>query len=124
MRKGSGVQGRRHDRVGELIRQELGQLVVNGIKDPAVQGITITDVRVTPDLSMATVYFAAGDDSAKKIEHGLERATSFLQRRLGAALRLKKVPKLRFRRDQALEEGEHVDSIIREIAVRGESEDQ
>jgi ribosome-binding factor A len=116
------VQGQRFERVGELIRQELGQLLVTRVKDPDVEGVTITEVVVTPDLSMAKVYFAVRDERAQRVQRGLERALPFLQRQIGSALRMKKVPRLRFHRDRAIEEGEQVDSLLREIAKSEESE--
>ena len=84
------MQGQRSERVAELIRQELGMLLLRRVKDPSVSGVTITDVRVTHDLSTATAFFAAGDSEADKIRTGLTRASSFLRRELGAKLRLKR----------------------------------
>ncbi len=115
------MQGSRHEKVAELVRQELGFLLLRRIKDPALQGLTLTEVRVTSDLSVARIYFAARDDEeAEKISRGLERANAFLRREIGRKLRLKRPPELRFRRDEVLEQGMHIESILREIGENGE----
>jgi ribosome-binding factor A len=111
------MQGRRNERVAELLRQELGSLLLRQVKDPALQALTITDVRVVSDLSVARVYFAAHDDeSAAEILGGLERAVPFLRREIGRRLELRRPPELRFARDTVLEEGLRIDAILREIS--------
>lgn len=107
--------GRRVERVARLIREELSALIISKLKDPRVAGVTVTDVRVTPDLSVARVYFAAGDEDADRAAEGLARAAPFLRREVGASLRLRRMPELRFQRDEALEHGHRVDSILKEI---------
>lgn len=111
------MQGQRSERVAQLLKQELGELFLRRVKDPIVSGVTITDIQVTNDLSIAKVYFAAEDEaSAKKIKDGLTRTAPFLRRELGKKLRLKRTPELRFLRDEALEHGTHIDTILREIS--------
>lgn len=116
---------RRVDRIGELLKAELSALALRRIKDPRLQGLTITEVSVTPDLSVARVYFAASDDEAAgRIQDALDKAAPFLRREVGAKLRLRKTPELRFRRDEALEHGTRIEAILRELDEgdeRGES---
>lgn len=115
------MQGRRHERVAELLWRELSFLLLKMVKDPVLQRLPITDVRVAPDLSVARIYFAASDDEkAAAILAGLGRATPFLRRELGRSLRLKRLPELRFARDTVLEQGLHIDAILREISDGGE----
>lgn len=112
---------RRPERVAELLRFELSTLILTRVKDPRVEGLTITGVSVSPDLSVATVYFASGgDEAARRAAEGLERTASFLRREVGARLRLRKTPELRFRRDEALEEGLRIDGILKELDGEGE----
>ena len=110
------MEGDRVERVAQLLREGIGELLARRVKDPDVQGVTITDVRVSPDLGVAKVYFAAETAKAATIQRGLQRASSFLRRELGGKLRLKRTPELRFERDEALEEGMHIDEVLREIA--------
>ncbi len=113
--------GRRNERVAELIRQVLGELLIKRVKDPALRGASLTDVQVSPDLSVARVFFAARDEGeARRIGRGLERATSFLRRELGRRIETKRTPELRFERDLALEQGMRIDAVLREISEEEE----
>ena len=107
---------RRVEKVAKLLQAELSSLILTRLKDPKVDGVTITDVRVSSDLSVARVFFAAADDvAAGEAAEGLGRATSFLRREVGRRLELRKTPELRFHRDEALEHGHRVDAVLREI---------
>jgi phosphoesterase RecJ-like protein len=95
--------------------------LVQKIKDPILQGTTITEVHVSPDLSVAKIYFPALDqDQEGRIRRGFERAAPFLRRHLGTKLRLKKTPELRFLRDEAMEEGVRIENIIQEIKAESQ----
>lgn len=109
------MEGYRSEKIAQLIREQLGLLLIRRVKDPAVQGVTITDVRVSGDLSVATAYFVASDEEVKRVARGLDRASSFLRRELGARLELRRTPALRFRRDEAVEHGERIDEVLREL---------
>ena len=112
------MEERRQERVAKLLREELGKLLLQKVKDPTVAGVTITAVHVSPDFSIAQIFFAASDDeSAKRIGGGLDRASPFLRRQLKSNLRLKRTPELRFKRDLNLEHGSHIDAILREIST-------
>src|ERR671919_163733 len=108
---------RRTQRVGESIREVLGELIQRNVKDPRVGFVTITAVRVTPDLSKAHVYYTVlGDERERRAtEAGLESAKPFLRTETGRRVRLKTVPDLEFHLDDAPETGQRVDTIIHEI---------
>lgn len=111
---------RRTQRVGENIREVLGELIQRQVKDPRVGFVTITAVRVSPDLSKAHVYYTVlGDDQERRnTEAGLESAKPFLRSETGRRVHLKTVPDLEFHLDDAPEKGQHVDEIIGEIRRR------
>jgi bifunctional oligoribonuclease and PAP phosphatase NrnA len=111
------VSSRRTQRVGENIREVLGELIQRQVKDPRVGFVTITAVRVTPDLSKAHVYFTVlGDDREQRnTVAGLESATPFLRTETARRVRLKTTPELEFHLDDAPEKGQAVDTIIEEI---------
>ena len=115
------MEGRRKERVAELIRQQLGQMLVKDVRDPSLREVTFTEVRVSPDLSVAQVFFAAHDDTgAEQARRGLERAAPFFRRELSRLLKLRRTPELRFRRDEVLDQGEHIDTILRELGQVGD----
>ena len=104
---------RRIDRVNELLRLEISQVLARQIKDPRLSGvITITEVKTTPDLRNALVLLSVmGDQEAKKSAlAGIESAAKFLRRELRGRLTLRYVPFLRFALDDSLE---HADRLMR-----------
>jgi ribosome-binding factor A len=109
-------QGARADRVGEEFREILAE-EVQKLKDPRAGMITITGVRVSPDLHVAWVaYTAYGDDRAQAASAAaLRSAAPHLRRELGRQIHLKVTPELRFERDGTYEAGERIDEIIDSI---------
>ena len=99
------AQGHRPDRVGDQIRQEISDLLARGaVHDPGIGFITLTRVQVSADLQVAHIlYTTLGDEKARReTARALERATPFLRRHLGSRLRLRRVPEIDFRFDQAI----------------------
>jgi ribosome-binding factor A len=110
-------QGSRPDRVGEQLRQELSQLLLSVVHDPGIGLVTITGVKVSPDLQLARVsYTQMGDDKAKReTERALERAIPFLRRQIGARMRLRRVPELRFQFDKSVEHQDRIEQILLDL---------
>ncbi len=108
----------RPQRVGQLIQEELGRLVTKGFKDPRIGFITFTGVKVSPDLREAVVYwsmFGATEAQRKENAEGLKAATGYIKRELGATLGLQYVPNLRFVYDEAIDRGDRIDRLLREV---------
>lgn len=108
---------RRTQRVGESMREALSELIQRHVKDPRIGFVTITGVRVTPDLSKAHVYYTVlGDDEDEaNTQAGLESAAPFLRTEAGRRVRLKTLPELEFHLDDVPERGQRVDSILADI---------
>jgi ribosome-binding factor A len=111
------AQGSRPERVGDQIRQELAQLLARSVQDPGIGFLTITRVKVSPDLQIARVFYTTiGDDkSRKETDRALGRATPFLRRQIGSRLRLKNVPELSFMYDKSVEQQDRIEQIIQDI---------
>jgi ribosome-binding factor A len=111
------AQGSRPDRVGEQIRQELSQIIAQQVHDPGVGFITLTRVKVTPDLQLARVlYTVMGDDKQKKeTVKALERAIPFLRRQIGSRVRLRRVPDLQFFYDESIEHQDRIEQILLDL---------
>lgn len=109
-------QGARADRVGEEFREILAE-EVQQLKDPRIGFITITGVKVSPDLHVAWVYYTSyGDERARASSAAaLRSAVPHLRRVLGRQIHLKVTPELRFEVDDTLETGGRIDSIIEEL---------
>jgi ribosome-binding factor A len=110
-------QGSRPDRVGDQIRKELSELIAREVHDPGIGFLTVTQVKMTPDLQNARVYYTIiGDEKARKdTQRALARATGFLRRQIGGRLRLKTVPELAFFYDESIERQDRIEKIMRDI---------
>jgi ribosome-binding factor A len=109
--------GSRPSRIGDQLRVELSDLISREVHDPGIGFLTITHVKVTPDLQTARVYYTTlGDDKARRdSRRALDRATPFLRRQIGSRLRLKRVPQLEFFFDDSIERGDRIERILQEI---------
>lgn len=110
---------RRTDRVNELMRSEISELLLREVKDPRLsQGlVSITEVEVSPDLRRATVYVShlGTDEERRDALTGLEKASPFLHRELSRRLDMRHVPDLLFRFDPSIERGARLASLIHEV---------
>jgi ribosome-binding factor A len=107
----------RPTRVGEQIREDLTELLTREVHDPGIGFLTITHVRVTPDLHQARVYYTTlGDQKARRESaRALERAAPFLRRQLGRRLRLRHTPELEFFFDESIERHDRIEQILQQI---------
>src|SRR4029453_14273768 len=110
-------QGSRPERVADQIRGELASLLAREVHDPGVGFVTLTRVRVTPDLQQAHVYYTAlgGEKSPRNPERALARAPGFLPRQIGARLRLKRTPELTFHYDESIAGQDRIEQLLSEI---------
>ena len=110
---------KRAEKVAEAIHELVSELLIKGLKDPRIGFVTITGVRVTDDLHLATVYFSVvgGETERTATLAGLNSARGFIRREMGRALRMKYAPDLVFSYDTSLDYGERIDAILREIHV-------
>ena len=108
----------RPDRVGEQIRDEISALLTRGaVHDPGIGFITLTRVKVSPDLQLARVFYTSlGDEKARKeTAKALVRATPFLRRQIGGILTLRRVPELEFRFDESIAHQDRIEQILRDL---------
>jgi len=114
----------KQQRMGDRIRQILSQLLLREISDPRLQGITVTEVRIDPELMYAKVYVnALGDESReKKVMEGLKKANGFLRREVGQRIRIRNTPELHFYWDKTLERAERINNIISNLDIPPETE--
>jgi ribosome-binding factor A len=117
------AQGTRPDRVGEEIRNGLADLLARDVHDPGIGFVTLTRVTVSPDLQLARVFYTMmGDDKARKTTaQALARATPYLRRQIGARIRLRRVPELRFEFDKSVEHQDRIERILIELQKERET---
>lgn len=107
----------RPDRVGHLLQQKLAQVFARGLKDPRIGLVTITGVKMSPDLREARVYWTVHGEAAvrKETARGIEAARGYLRREVGATLGLRVVPELHFTYDDAIDRGDRIEQLLREV---------
>jgi ribosome-binding factor A len=117
---------RRQRQVAELLHEELSLLLQRKVHDPRLEAVTVTvtGVEVSPDLENAWVYVSlmGAEEDIRQALIGLKHATGFLRREIGAALTLRAVPQLIFRRDDSLLRGMAIDSLLDSIRQTRPSE--
>lgn len=108
---------KRADRVSGLIQQELSRLLWREVKDPRLAQVTITAVRLSPDLRHARVLFRTlgGPEQLPGVLEGLESARGFLRGELGRHLHLRYAPELAFEHDRSVEWSLQVAQLLREV---------
>ena len=109
-------------RVGELIRHQMAELLSRGdIHDPVVEThvITIPEVRMSPDLRLATIYVMplGGRDETQVLE-ALDRNKKYVRGEIARRVNLKFAPEIRFRIDERFDEAERIEKLLRTPAVR------
>jgi len=112
------AQGYRPERVGDQIRETLSEMLTRGdVHDPGVGFVTVTRVKVSPDLQVARVYYTTLGDAAGRRETAaaLTRATPFFRRQLGHRIRLRRVPVIEFRFDEAVQHQDRIEQILRDL---------
>ena len=113
-------------RVGDQLRGLVSDLLTRKLEDPRLEGIRIVEVRVTPDLRNATLYFSvfpADDQRRVQAQAALERASGFIRREMGRGLRLRVVPSLRFVPDLAPEYADNIERLLAEVRPPGDDSD-
>lgn len=108
---------RRLARLNEQLKRELAVLIRTDVRDPRVGVVTVTGVDVTNDLAVARVFVRAlgSDEEVAEALKGLEAAAPFLRSELGKELRIRRVPELRFERDQSLERAMRIEEILTQV---------
>jgi ribosome-binding factor A len=111
------LPGRRAGRVGDQILKELADLLMRKVKDPRIQGVTLTGIDLGNDLKIAKVYYSliGGDPEIKNAQSGLESAKGFIKHEVGRRLDLKYLPEIIFKYDPSLAQGDHMEKIFEKI---------
>jgi ribosome-binding factor A len=113
-------------RVGELVRHALAEILQRGeLPDPGLAKtvITIPEVRMTPDLKLATAYvMPLGGKNAEGVVAALEKNRKYLRGELGRRVELRSVPELRFRVDTSFDAGAKIDALLDSPEVRRDVE--
>jgi len=111
---------RRVSRVASLIKREVSQMLITGIKDDRVGAgmVSVTDVDVSGDLQHAKIYVSiyGTDEARSETMQGLQAATGFVRGELGHRIRLRRTPEVVFLEDRSIEQGSRVLTLINQLS--------
>jgi ribosome-binding factor A len=107
---------KRSQRVGDLLRKEIADVIIYRLKDPRIGFITVTGVDVTDDIKLARVYVSIFQEGERKTTlEVLNSAKSFVRSELSKRLRMKFIPSIEFRLDTSIEYGNKIEELLKEI---------
>ena len=120
------VPGRRPERLGHQMREELAELIVRQVKDPRIGFATITRVDLSADLHHARVLVSVlgSPEEQKESLAGLASAAGFLRHEIGRRLALRRVPELDFVQDHGAEADQRIDMLLRQIHAEEQAKDE
>jgi ribosome-binding factor A len=103
-------------KIESQLKEIVGEEVAN-LSDPRIRGlVTVTGVRVSPDLAHATVFYSVlADENAQEAHEGLQSAAGRIQAAVGAQTRLKRTPRLRFEPDPVVRQATRIENALREV---------
>lgn len=103
------------DRLNNAFIQKISEIIHDDIKDNDVSMVTITDVRITNDLSFAKVYFTTYENNRDKVLAALNKASGFIRHKLCEKVEIRKMPEISFVYDESIEYGKNIEDIIERI---------
>lgn len=103
------------DRLNNTFVEKISEIIHNEVKDKAVSFVSVTEVRITNDLSYAKVYFTSLNNDRKKVTDALNKASGFIRSNLAQKVQIRKMPELHFVYDESLEYGKKIEDIIERI---------
>jgi ribosome-binding factor A len=115
---GGKSEQKRSSRVAEAIKNELSTILISKVRDPRLQGVSISRVEVADDLNLARIFFTVlgGAKEVKEAGIGLERAKGFMRSHIAKTLNLRFTPALQFKYDKVMEKVAELEDIFQEIA--------
>ncbi|MCL2925299.1 MAG: 30S ribosome-binding factor RbfA [Trichodesmium sp. MAG_R04] len=119
--------GRRVSRIASLIKQEISQMLLHGIKDNRVGigMVSVTDVDVSGDLQHAKIFVSiyGSDHVRSETMEGLRSATGYVRSELGHRIRLRRTPEVLFIEDRSLERGTEIISLLNKLSQKRQEQD-
>lgn len=110
---------RRHERVNELLRRVLSQVILYELRDPRLSGlVTLTEVQTSPDLQHAQIYVSVMGSAEEQdgVFEALYSAAGYLRRELRSRVYLRQIPELRFVPDNSIERGHQLLELIDRVS--------
>ena len=110
----------RSDKVADLLKKEISLIITNEIKDIRLQNININAVKVSDDIGIATVFYTVIGESIHKEESKidekiLEKFSGMVRSNLARKIKIRRVPKIKFRFDESIEYSENIEKLLKNL---------
>ena len=118
------MTSRRVLKAAEAVREVVGMAILADLKDPRIQGVTVTRVEMTPDMRQARVYVSImGDETRQRLTlHGLQSAAGYLQSKVAQRIDTRYTPRIEFLVDEGVKKSLEIARILREVLPSAEEE--
>lgn len=103
------------DRLNTAFVEKISEIIYHDVKDTDIGMVTITDARITNDLSFAKIYFTSLDEDKVKVTKALNNASGFIRTMLCEKIQIRKMPEIQFIYDESIEYGKKIEQIIERI---------
>ena len=103
------------DRLNNMFVEEISKILHQEIKDRDINFVTVTEARITNDLSFAKVYITTMDNDREKVLKALNKASSYIRTILCDRVKIRKMPEIHFVYDESIEYGKKIEDIIERI---------
>jgi len=110
----------RAEKVSDLLKKEISLIITNEIKDPRLQNINITAVKVSDDIGIATVFYSIIGESIHKSDSKiddrvLKKFSGMIRSNLAKKIKIRRIPKIIFRFDESIEYSENIEKLLRNL---------
>ena len=110
----------RAEKVSDLLKKEISLIITNEIKDPRLQNINITAVKVSDDIGIATVFYSIIGESIHKSDSKiddkiLKKFSGMIRSNLAKKIKIRRIPKIQFRFDESIEYSENIEKLLRNL---------
>ena len=114
------MQTKRSDKVSDLLKKEISLIISSEIKDPRLQNINITAVKVSDDIGIATVFYTIIGESIQKTQSNidskiLEKLSGMIRSNLSKKIKIRRIPKIKFRFDESIEYSENIEKLLKNL---------
>ena len=114
------MQTKRSDKVSDLLKKEISLIISSEIKDPRLQNINITAVKVSDDIGIATVFYTVIGESIQKTQSNidskiLEKLSGMIRSNLAKKIKIRRIPKIKFRFDESIEYSENIEKLLKNL---------
>jgi len=114
------MQTKRSDKVGDLLKKEISLIISSEIKDPRLQNINITAVKVSDDIGIATVFYTVIGESIQKTHSNIDskilvKLSGMIRSNLAKKIKIRRIPKIKFRFDESIEYSENIEKLLKNL---------